>query len=457
MNSKPSFSSARAVIVPPSSQNAVTGGDEEPDPFPQITPILTLSGTSIHSDTISLNVSRSLSFKPIVAERKIKSSFKTVGPVTEEFRKHYYPEVSDDDWNNWKWQFRNRIRHMEELERFIVLTEDERTVLSGSLGRLPMAITPYYASLVDPLDPSQPLRRTVIPGSMELTMSAGESVDPLNEDGHEVVPGLVHRYPDRVLFLATNLCSVNCRYCTRSRVVGDSECGFSKKDWIRSIEYIKNHPEVRDVLISGGDPLTLTDVSLEYLLRNIRAIPHVEVIRIGTKVPMVLPQRITTSLIKMLKKYHPLWMSIHSTHPDEITPESMEACRRLADAGIPLGSQTVLLKGVNDSTEVLTDLFHKLMRNRVKPYYLYQCDPIAGSSHFRTTVKKGIEIIRGIRGFTSGYAVPHYVIDAPGGGGKIPISPDYIQGSSDGKLILKNYEGNTYEYPDDSLEQEMIK
>jgi len=455
MNSKQSFSAARAVFVTPSSQSALTASDEEPDPFPQFTPTLSLTGSNTLTDTLSLNVSHSLTFRPVVAERKVKSSFKTIGPETARFRDIFYPEVSDDEWNNWKWQFRNRIRRLEELERFISLTEDERSVLSGSLGLLPMAITPYYASLVDPLDPAQPLRRTVIPSTMELTMSAGESVDPLDEDGHEVAPGLFHRYPDRVLFLATNLCSVNCRYCTRSRVVGDSECGYSKRDWNTAIEYIRNHTEVRDVLVSGGDPLTLTDVSLEYLLKNLRAIPHVEIIRIGTKVPMVLPQRITTSLIKILKKYHPLWMSIHSTHPVEITPESSEACRRLADAGIPLGSQTVLLKGVNNSTEVLTRLFHKLMQIRVKPYYLYQCDPIAGSSHFRTTVRQGIEIIRGIRGFTSGYAVPHYVIDAPGGGGKIPISPDYIQGSTDGKLILKNYEGKTYEYPDDSLEQEM--
>jgi len=455
MNSKQSFSAAPAVFITPSSQSAVTAGDEEPDPFPQITPTLSLTGRHAHTDTLSLNVSHSLTFQPVVAEKKIRSSFKTISPNTEQFKASYYPHVSDNDWNNWKWQFRNRIRKIKDLERFIPLTEDEKNVFTESPVLLPMAITPYYASLLNPLDPMQPLRKTVIPSTMELKMSLGESADPLNEDGHEVAPGLFHRYPDRVLFLATNLCSVNCRYCTRSRVVGDCTCGFSKKDWDAAITYIKNHSEVRDVLVSGGDPLTLTDVSLEYLLKNIRAIPHVEIIRIGTKVPMVLPQRITTSLIKILKKYHPLWMSIHSSHPDEITPESSEACRRLADAGIPLGSQTVLLKGVNNSTEVLTKLFHDLMKIRVKPYYLYQCDPIAGSAHFRTTVKQGIDIIRGIRGFTSGYAVPHYVIDAPGGGGKIPISPDYIQGSTQGKLTLWNYEGKTYEYPDDSLEQEM--
>ncbi|MDY7027420.1 MAG: KamA family radical SAM protein [Spirochaetota bacterium] len=367
------------------------------------------------------------------------------------FRDRYFPGTGDEEWNDWRWQFRHRIQTLEGLERIFSLSDDEKSSLVFAGGRLPLSLTPYYASLIDPLDIYQPLRKTVIPRLAEFVFSPGESEDPLNEEGHCVAPGLFHRYPDRVLLLATNVCSVNCRYCTRSRIVGTSKRAIGREDWDAALKYISAHREIRDVLVSGGDPLTLSVEKLEYLLSNLRAVPHVEIIRLGTKVPMVLPQRITGPLVRMLKKYHPLWMSIHSTHPDEITPESSEACNRLADAGIPLGSQTVLLKGVNNSTETLMSLFQKLMKIRVRPYYLYQCDPIAGSAHFRTTVREGIELIRSIRGFTSGYAVPHYVIDAPGGGGKIPVSPDYIQGVVDGKLTLKNYEGKIYEYPDNSL------
>jgi lysine 2,3-aminomutase len=294
------------------------------------------------------------------------------------------------------------------------------------------------------------LRRTHIPVGTEYLKTPGEADDPLGEDGHSAVPGLVHRYPDRVLFLATGFCSTYCRYCTRSRMVGEAggDYTFSRPQWDEALNYIADHPEIRDVLISGGDPLTLSDERLDYLLGRLRAIKHVEFVRLGTKVPVVLPMRVTRALIRVLKKHHPLWMSLHFTHPTELTTEVTEACTRLADAGIPLGSQTVLLKGINDSVETLKPLFHGLLTRRVRPYYLYQCDPISGSSHFRTSVDKGLEIIQGLRGHTTGYAVPTYVIDAPGGGGKIPLIPDYVVGREGDDLILKNFEGNTYRYTD---------
>ncbi len=366
------------------------------------------------------------------------------------FRNKFYPTVTNEQWNDWHWQLSNRIRSIDNLERIITLSEDEKTGILAHRGPLPFAITPYYASLLDVSNPSQPLRRTVITVKDEEILSPGEAADPLNEDGDSPVPGLVHRYPDRVLFLATGFCSVYCRYCTRSRMVGNDggEYKHNMDQWKNAIEYIKNHREVRDVLISGGDPLTLSNEKIEWLLSNLRAIPHVEFIRMGTKVPIVLPQRITPSLTKILKKYHPLWMSIHFTHPDELTPEVQEACARLADAGIPLGSQTVLLKGVNDSVDILKPLYQGLLRFRVKPYYLYQCDPVQGTAHFRTPISKGLEMIQGLRGHTSGYAVPQYIIDAPGGGGKIPMLPEYFQGRDGDFVLLRNYEGKTYKYYD---------
>jgi lysine 2,3-aminomutase len=258
----------------------------------------------------------------------------------------------------------------------------------------------------------------------------------------------VHRYPDRVLLLVLDFCSTYCRYCTRSRVVGHGSIFPSRVRLEKAIDYIRSHPEIRDVLLSGGDPLTLGDDRLEWILARLRQIPHVEIIRIGTKVPAVLPQRITPKLVRMLRRYHPLWMSLHFTHPDEGTPEAFRACTALADAGIPLGSQTVLLKGINDSVAVMKTLVHQLLRMRVRPYYLYQCDPISGSAHFRTPVEAGLDIIGGLRGFTSGYAVPTYVVDAPGGGGKIPVHPDTVLGREGGELLLKNYHGNCFRYPD---------
>ena len=373
-----------------------------------------------------------------------------VRPVsrTKAFRKRFYPEIPEKDWNDWRWQSRHRIRKLDQIERILVLSDDEREALIKGESMLPVGITPYYMSLLDREDASQPLRRTVIPVTGEFLRTPGEADDPLGEDGHSPTPGLVHRYPDRVLLLALDFCSTYCRYCTRSRVVGHGEIMPSEARLEKAFEYIRQTPAIRDVLISGGDPLALSEEKLDWILGNLRRIPHLEFIRIGTKMPAVLPQRITPALIKVFKKYHPLWMSVHFLHPDECTPEATIACNRLADAGIPLGSQTVLLKGVNDSVPVMKDLCHRLLMMRVRPYYIYQCDPISGSAHFRTSVSKGLEIIEGLRGHTTGYAVPTYVIDAPGGGGKIPLQPNYIVGRDGDDLLLRNYEGQVYRYPD---------
>ncbi len=372
------------------------------------------------------------------------------GERIRRFRERFFPYTTDKEWNDWRWQLRNRIRSAHALERVIVLSDDERRATALPSGEaLPFAVTPYYAALLDPVNPLHPLRRTVVPVGAERLCDPREAADPLSEERDSPLPGLVHRYPDRVLFLVTDFCSTFCRYCTRSRMVGNGgEGGFKRGQWERAIEYIASHPEIRDVLLSGGDPLTLPNEKLEWLLSRLRGIPHVEFIRIGTKAPVVLPQRITTPLVRMLRRYHPLWMSIHFTHPEELTPETAHACERLADAGIPLGSQTVLLSGVNDNVDVMRRLMHGLLKVRVKPYYLYQCDPISGSSHFRTPVAKGLEIIEGLRGHTTGYAVPTYVIDAPGGGGKIPLLPGYVAGRDGGDLLLRNYKGLTYRYPD---------
>ena len=371
-----------------------------------------------------------------------------IGEARRAFRKRRYPTISDEAWNDWRWQIRQRLRSESQLAPVLRLTDEEAAALGRSGKGLPCAVTPYYAALLDPDDPTQPLRRCVLPSPDERRRSPGEEEDPLHEDLQSPVPGLVHRYPDRALFLVTGFCSTFCRYCTRSRMVGHGDDGLaSRPRWQQALDYIARTPTVRDVLLSGGDPLTLGDGPLQWLLSRLRAIPHVEIIRIGTKVPAVLPQRVTLPLTRMLRRYHPLWMSLHFTHPDELTPETGEACERLADAGVPLGSQTVLLAGVNDDPEVMRRLFHGLLRFRVRPYYLYQCDPIAGSAHFRTPVEKGLEILRSLRGHTTGYAVPNYVIDAPGGGGKIALLPDSVVGVEGGDLILRNYEGRTCRYP----------
>ena len=366
------------------------------------------------------------------------------------FRKRWYPQATQEQWNDWRWQLQNRITTYQQIDQMFHLSADEKSALLLGNKRLPVSLTPYYASLLDIHNSSHALRKIVIPVIQETIQTKGESLDPLAENHQSPIKGLVHRYPDRVLFLVSNVCASYCRYCTRSRIIAacrDKHSTF-KSQLEKCFEYIESHPEIRDVLLSGGDPLMLPDATLQKILERLRKIEHVEIIRIGTRTPVVLPQRITPSLVQMLRKYHPLFMSIHFTHPEEITREVTDACCRLADAGIPLGSQSVLLAGINDSVETMRQLFHKLLKIRVRPYYLYQCDPILGSGHLRSSVKKGIEIIKSLRGFTSGYAIPHYVIDAPGGGGKIPISPDYLIGYEGDTLLMKNFENKIYGYVD---------
>jgi lysine 2,3-aminomutase len=384
------------------------------------------------------------------------SSEATEAPLSDEppqrrgsRRAPQWADVPDSQWNDWRWQLSHRLNTYEELSQTINLTDEEAEGCRHHHFRVD--ITPYFASLIDPNDPNCPIRRQVIPTSKELTAVDGMFVDSLNEDAHSPVPGLVHRYPDRVLMLVTTQCASYCRYCTRSRIVGDPAAQFSRNDYDAQIDYIARTPEVRDVLISGGDPLTLSPRILEDLLRRLRAIEHVEIIRIGSRVPTFLPQRITPELVGMLRQFHPLWMNLHFNHAAEITPEVSLALDRLADAGIPLGAQTVLLAGINDSVEVMKELVHKLVKNRVRPYYLYQCDLVEGAGHFRTTISKGIEIIEGLRGHTSGYAIPTYVVDAPGGGGKIPVMPQYMISQAPGKVVLRNFEGfiTTYNEPND--------
>ncbi len=353
---------------------------------------------------------------------------------------HPWEEVPPDKWNDWRWQLTHRLSSKEDFSRIINLTPEEEEALSAPT-RLRVAVTPYLASLIDPDDPNCPIRRQVIPTAREFLLSPEEMEDPLAEDSHSPVPGLVHRYPDRVLMLVTTQCASYCRYCTRSRMVGNPHAQFSLADYERQIAYIAANPQVRDVLISGGDPLILPLHILEALLRKLREIPHVEIIRIGTRVPVFLPQRVDEELVNVLRRYHPLWMNIHFNHPKEITPEVEKALALLADAGIPLGSQSVLLAGINDCPNIMLALVRKLVKNRVRPYYLYQCDLVPGTSHFRTPIAKGIEIMEALRGHTSGFAVPVYAIDLPGGGGKVPLSPNYLLSMSESKVVLRNYEG----------------
>jgi len=362
---------------------------------------------------------------------------------------HPWEDVPLEKWNDWRWQLAHRLNSVEELSRVIHLTPQEVEGLSAP-GRFRVDITPYFASLIDPDDPACPIRRQVIPTDKEVVPFTAEMVDSLGEDAHSPVPGLVHRYPDRVLMLVTTQCASYCRYCTRSRIVGDPSAQFSRSDYDQQIRYIAGNHEVRDVLISGGDPLVLPQRVLEDLLRRLRAIEHVEVIRIGSRVPVFMPQRITPDLVDMLRQFHPLWMNIHFNHPKEITPEVEVALARLADAGIPLGCQSVLLAGVNDCPHVMKDLVHRLVRNRVRPYYIYQCDLVHGAGHFRTPMAVGMEIIESLRGHTSGFAVPTFVIDAPRGGGKIPIMPNYLMSQSADRIVVRNFEGfiSTYTQPE---------
>jgi lysine 2,3-aminomutase len=365
-------------------------------------------------------------------------------------RASIYAEIPDEKWKNWRWQLSHRINTPEEFEKVIKLSDSEKKALSAShLFRVD--ITPYFISLIDPEDPKDPIRQQVVPTAKEMVPFTAMMEDSLAEDRHSPVPGLVHRYPDRVLMLVTTQCASYCRYCTRSRIVGDPSATFSRAEFEMQIEYLKHTPQVRDVLLSGGDPLVLAPKILEEILSRLREIPHIEIIRIGTRVPVFLPMRVTDDLTDMLQKYHPLWINIHVNHSNEISAELAEACDRLTRAGIPLGNQSVLLAGVNDNVHVQRQLVQDLVRIRVRPYYLYQCDLVEGAGHFRTPVAKGIEIMEGLRGHTSGYAVPNYVIDAPGGGGKIPVMPNYLISMSDHKIVLRNFEGfiTTYEEPTD--------
>jgi lysine 2,3-aminomutase len=361
-----------------------------------------------------------------------------------------YADVPDEKWNDWRWQLSHRLNTVEEIETVFPLTDSERKALQTS-GLFRVDITPYFISLIDPDDPNDPVRKQIIPLADEMQAFTAMMEDSLAEDRHSPVPGLVHRYPDRVLMLVTTQCASYCRYCTRSRIVGDPGQTFSRQEFEAQIEYLKRTPQVRDVLLSGGDPLVLAPKILEEILTRLREIPHIEIVRIGSRVPVFLPMRVTQELCDMLQKFHPLWINIHINHPNEISQELAEACDRMARAGIPLGNQSVLLAGVNDCIHIQRELVQKMTRIRVRPYYLYQCDLVEGAGHFRTPVAKGIEIIEGLRGHTSGYAVPQFIVDAPGGGGKIPVMPNYQISASDHKIILRNYEGyvTTYEEPID--------
>ncbi|MEM1084111.1 MAG: KamA family radical SAM protein [Verrucomicrobiota bacterium] len=375
-----------------------------------------------------------------------------VDPIPDtRFRSHatgHWPEATELEWNDFKWQLKNRVSNLADLESRLNLTEEERAGVLLAGNKLAMSITPHFFNLIDPDDPDCPIRRQVIPRLEEGWTAPEEMADPCGEDSHMPVPGLVHRYPDRVLFLVTDRCASYCRYCTRSRVVSGVGEQKLETQWEAAFEYLEKTPQVRDVLLSGGDPLLLSDAKLEKIISRLRAIPHIEFIRIGSRIPIFLPQRITPELCAMLRKYHPLFISVHSNHPKELTTEVRDALGRLADTGIPLGNQSVLLQGINDSAEIQRALVHKLLMCRVRPYYLYQCDLITGSSHLRTSVSKGLEVIEGLRGHTTGYAVPQFVIDGPGGGGKIPLNPDYIVHRDHEKVTLRNYEGETFEYPE---------
>jgi lysine 2,3-aminomutase len=376
-------------------------------------------------------------------EKKIEEAKESIPSV--------WRNVSEKEWNDWRWQLRHRITKLEQLQEILALTSEEIEGIKHSKGRLALAVTPYFVSLMDPANPNCPIRRQAIPRVEELHLSKNDMVDPCGEDKDSPVPGLVHRYPDRVLLLVTDQCATYCRYCTRRRLVGSNERAITQVNFEEVLKYLKGHKKVRDVLLSGGDPLLLENERLEEILSRLRTIPHIELLRIGTRAPVTLPQRITAGMVRMLKKFHPLMISIHFTHPKEITDAVKRACGELADGGIPLGSQTVLLKGINDKPYIMKKLVQELLKIRVRPYYIYQCDLATGTEHFRTSVATGIQIMEKLRGYTTGYAVPTYVIDAPGGGGKIPIEPVYLISRGKGKVVLKNYEGKIFEYPEPNI------
>lgn len=360
-----------------------------------------------------------------------------------------YAKVTPEEWNDWHWQFRNAIRDIDTLGQIIDLAEEEKKELETCLTRFRMAITPYYAALMDKAYRFCSVRLQGVPSVRELEGDISDMDDPLHEDVDSPAPGLTHRYPDRVLFLVTKVCSMYCRFCTRRRTVGDEDSHLTSEEIDQAIAYIREHKEIRDVLISGGDPLTMSTKALEKILVRLREIDHVEIIRIGSRTPVVMPMRITDELVAMLRKYHPIYVNTHFNHYSEITAESAAACAKLADAGIPLGNQSVLLRDVNDCPRIMRKLMHQLLKIRVKPYYIYQCDLTRGISHFRTSIAKGVEIIENLRGHTTGMGVPTFVVDAPGGGGKIPVMPDYVLSQSDRRYVLRNYEGviTTYTQP----------
>jgi len=363
-----------------------------------------------------------------------------------------WEDVDEEQWNDWHWQLANRITTVEELSQVINLTDAEKEVIEKSLNTLRMAITPYYASLMHPTDPTCPIRMRAVPTILETHISPEDMVDPLHEDVDSPVPGITHRYPDRVLFLVTDQCSMYCRHCTRRRVAGETDRPRSQAEIDEMIAYVRKTRGVRDVLLSGGDPLTLSTDRLEYIVAKLHEIPHVEIVRYGTAIPVVMPQRVTDELVNMMKKYQPVWLNTHFNHPKEITAEARQALARLADAGIVLGNQSVLLRGVNDCPYIMKELVQRLVQNRVRPYYLYQCDLSRGIAHFRTSISKGIEIIEHLRGHTSGFAVPQFIVDAPGGGGKIPVGPCYMLSRNERTVIFRNYEGVIARYvePEDT-------
>ena len=367
-----------------------------------------------------------------------------------------FKDVSQEDWNDWRWQLRHAIRDIPTLEKVIVLSEEEKENLSKTLKKFKMAITPYYAALMDKEDKNCPVRMLAVPVLNELFVDPSDLDDPLHEDVDSPVPGLTHRYPDRALLLVTHECSMYCRHCTRRRIVGDSSEKMDNKHLEQAFEYIRNTPQLRDIVISGGDPLILSDEKIDYILTELRKIEHIEIIRIGSRMPVVLPQRITDEFCEMLKKHHPIYVNTHFNHPKEITEEAKIACEKLANSGVNVGNQSVLLKGINDCSNIMKKLVHELLRIRVRPYYIYQCDLSEGISHFRTTISKGIEIIENLRGHTSGLAVPTFVVDAPGGGGKIPVMPTYLISQNEKRVVLRNYEGviTTYTQPTQGKEHD---
>lgn len=381
----------------------------------------------------------------------MKAEEKYINKQGEARRRTLFPDISDEKWNDWHWQVSHRISDVDTLKLYLPLTEEEEEGSRKALETFRMAITPYYLTLIDPNDPNDPVRKQAVPTGDEAYRSPEDLEDPLEEDGDSPVPGLTHRYPDRVLFLITDQCAMYCRHCTRRRLAGQKDGSRTRQQINDCIEYIRNTPAVRDVLLSGGDALLMSDDRLEYILSELRKIDHVEIIRIGTRTPVVLPQRITPEFCAMIRKYHPVWLNTHFNHSNEFTPDSMLACNRLADAGVQLGNQSVLLRGVNDCVHVMRKLVNGLVYMRVRPYYIYQCDLSLGLSHFRTPVAKGLEIIEGLRGHTSGLCVPTYVVDAPGGGGKIPVMPDYLISQSPDRIVLRNFEGviTTYKEPED--------